>query len=156
MAEQQDGVVGSVVSLWRYPVKSMLGEELNAAPVGANGVFGDRTYALRDRADGKIATAKNPRKWPRLFDCRARFLDDPRDDGPPPVRITLPDGSVVASTEADRDEALSRELGRAVTLTEASRDAVAPTDATPAKASVKAEAYSPDIDGVDHRDAVAD
>jgi uncharacterized protein YcbX len=157
MAEQQDGVVGSVVSLWRYPVKSMLGEELNAAPVGANGVLGDRAYALRDVADGKIATAKNPRKWPRLFDCRAGFLDEPGDDAPlPPMRITLPDGAVVLSTQSDRDDALSQALGRPVTLTEAGRDTVAPVDATPAEGSVKAEAYSPDIDGVDHRDAVAD
>jgi len=156
MAEQQDGVVGSVVSLWRYPVKSMLGEELNAALLGTNGVVGDRAYALLDSADGKIATAKNPRKWPRLFDCRARLVDDPRDDAPPPVRITLPDGAVVASTQPDRDDLLSRALGRAVTLTEAGRDTVAPADAAPAKGSVKAEAYSPDIDGVDHRDAVVD
>ena len=42
-------VVGSVVSLWRYPVKSMLGEELNAAEVSESGLNGDRAYALVDR-----------------------------------------------------------------------------------------------------------
>ena len=58
--------VGSVVSLWQYPVKSMLGEELNATEVTERGLLGDRAYALVDSADGKVATAKNPRKWPAL------------------------------------------------------------------------------------------
>src|ERR1700730_11043127 len=34
--------LGSVVSLWRYPVKSMMGEELNAAEVTERGLLGDR------------------------------------------------------------------------------------------------------------------
>ena len=57
--------VGSVVSLWQYPVKSMMGEELNATEVTERGLLGDRAYALVDSSDGKVATAKNPRKWPR-------------------------------------------------------------------------------------------
>ncbi len=39
-------VLGSVVSLWRYPVKSMMGEELNVAEVTKGGLLGDRAYAL--------------------------------------------------------------------------------------------------------------
>ena len=62
-------VLGSIVSLWRYPVKSMMGEELNSAEVTKGGLIADRAFALMDRSDGKIATAKNPRKWP-LFDFR--------------------------------------------------------------------------------------
>ena len=57
-------VLGSIVSLWRYPVKSMMGEELNAAEVTKSGLLGDRAYALVDSSDGKVASAKNPRKWP--------------------------------------------------------------------------------------------
>jgi uncharacterized protein YcbX len=68
-------VLGSIVSLWRYPVKSMLGEELNATEVTKRGLLGDRAYTLVDSADGKVASAKNPRKWPGLFDCRAAFVD---------------------------------------------------------------------------------
>src|SRR5438094_151859 len=49
--------LGSVVSLWRYPVKSMMGEELNATDVTERGLLGDRTYALVDTSDGKAATA---------------------------------------------------------------------------------------------------
>ena len=61
-------IVGSVVSLWRYPVKSMMGEELNASDVTDRGLFGDRAYAILDPATGKIASAKNPRKWKKMFD----------------------------------------------------------------------------------------
>ena len=68
--------VGSVVTLWRYPVKSMLGEELNASNVTERGLLGDRGYALVDGADGKIASAKNPRKWPRMFEFRAALGAD--------------------------------------------------------------------------------
>ena len=47
---------GSVVSLWRYPVKSMMGEELNTTEVAERGLLGDRAYALVDSSDGKAAT----------------------------------------------------------------------------------------------------
>ncbi|MFQ5985227.1 MAG: MOSC N-terminal beta barrel domain-containing protein, partial [Alphaproteobacteria bacterium] len=53
-------VVGSVVSLWRYPVKSMMGEELSASAVTERGLLGDRAYALMDPSNGKVASAKNP------------------------------------------------------------------------------------------------
>ena len=53
---------GKVVSIWRYPVKSMLGEELNSSYVTERGLIGDRTYALIDQQTGKVASAKNPRK----------------------------------------------------------------------------------------------
>src|SRR5712692_10513273 len=110
-------VLGSIVSLWRYSVKSMMGEELNAADITERGLLGDRAYALVDGSDGKVASAKNPRKWPRLFDFRAALVDAPRPGAPlPPVRITLPDGTTVTSEEGDLDRILSRALDREVTL----------------------------------------
>src|SRR5438477_6482942 len=106
--------VQSVGSLWRYPVKSMMGEELNATEVTERGLLGDRAYALVDTSDGKAATAKNPRKWPRLFDFRAAFVEPA---GPaakvPPVRIALPDGTTVTSDQGDLDQILSKALGGA-------------------------------------------
>jgi len=60
-----------VVSLWRYPVKSMMGEELNAAGLTERGLLRDRAYALVDPSNGKVVSAKNPRKWGRLLDSRA-------------------------------------------------------------------------------------
>jgi MOSC N-terminal beta barrel domain len=68
---------GVIEELWRYPVKSMLGEQINATEVTESGLLGDRAYALRDMSDGKIATAKNPRKWPNLFDYRATLVGVP-------------------------------------------------------------------------------
>src|SRR5437867_7088762 len=101
--------LGSVVSLRRYPVKSMMGEELNATEVTERGVLGDRAYALVDSADGKAATAKNPRKWPRLFEFAATFVEPARPAAKlPPVRIALPDGSFVTSDQGDLDQILSK------------------------------------------------
>src|SRR3712207_7498028 len=100
-----------------------MGEELNAAEVTERGLLGDRAYALVDRADGKVASAKNPRKWPQLFDFRAAFIDTPRLGAPvPPVRITLPDGTMVTSGQADLHQRLSQVLHREVTLDATERD----------------------------------
>src|SRR4030066_43320 len=90
--------VGHVVSLWRYPVKSMMGEELNASEVTERGLLGDRTYRLPAPVTGKVASAKNPKKWGRMFDFRAAFVDPPHSDVPlPPVRVTCPDGTIIQS-----------------------------------------------------------
>ena len=138
---------GSVTSLWRYPIKSMLGEQSRAMPVTERGLLGDRAYALVDSADGKAATAKNPRKWPTLFGFHAAFVEPPRSGAPlPPVRITLPDGTTVTNRQTDIDQVLSRALGRPVTLTAAGRG--------PAKAI--SEAYWLDMEGLEHRDTVTD
>ena len=75
MANTKQIELGSVVSLWRYPVKSMTGEELNATEVTDRGLLGDRAYALVDPSNGKIASAKNPRKWGKLFDFRPAFVE---------------------------------------------------------------------------------
>jgi len=56
MSNAVQNELGSVVSLWRYPVKSMMGEELNATEVTERGLLGDRAYALVDSSDGKVAT----------------------------------------------------------------------------------------------------
>src|SRR5438067_6808606 len=137
-------VEGSVVALWRYLVKSMMGEELNASAVTDRGLLGDRAYALVDSSEGKVASAKNPRKWPQLFDFRAALTDVPRTDAKlPPVRITLPDGIIVNSEQPDVHQILSQGLKREVTLS-----------ALPDPRTATAEEYWPDIEGLDHRDTV--
>ena len=139
---------GSVASLWRYPVKSMLGEELTRAEVTERGLLGDRAYALVDSADGKAATAKNPRKWPTLFGFRATIIDAPgADASAPPIRITLPDGTTATSQQRDINQLLSKALNRTVTLNAAERGEAG---------SVNAEEYWPDMEGLDFRDTVTD
>lgn len=137
--------LGSVVSLWRYPVKSMMGEELNAADVTQRGIIGDRAYALIDPASGKVASAKNPRKWAKLFDFRAAFVEPPRQGvNIPPVRITLPDGNIVTTQQLDLNQILSNVLEREVTL-----------GTTPPE-TPSLEEYWPDMDGLAHREMTTD
>ncbi len=158
MSEHATTDSGVVVSLWRYPVKSMIGQELNEARLSERGVLGDRAYALMDVSDGKIATAKNPRKWPNLFAFSAGILDRREADlHAATVRITLPDGSVVTGTDPNANQALSKAVLRNVSLvaTETTGMSAAQAAGEPG-ASVKAEEYWPDIDGLDHRDTVTD
>jgi len=117
MESNAETAVSSVVSLWRYPVKSMMGEELNATEVTERGLVGDRAYALIDMSTGKVASAKNPRKWGKLFDFRARFVELPSTARRvPPVLITLPNGTLVSSEQSNVDQVLSSAFGREIKL----------------------------------------
>lgn len=107
----------TVALLARYPVKSMLGETVEQIDVGAGGLVGDRAYAVVDRSDGKVASAKNPRKWGRLLECRPRFVEPPDGDRIPPVEIVLPGGETCRSDQPGVDSILSRFIGRDVALT---------------------------------------
>jgi uncharacterized protein len=158
MAHPAHVALGSVVSLLRYPVKSMMGEELNATEMTERGLLGDRAYALVDSSDGKVASAKNPRKWPQLFDFRAAFVDSPRPGAKvPPVRITLPEGRVVSSDQSDVNQILSRALNREVTLDAIERGHREVVESTfPNPWTPKAEEYWPDMEGLDYRDTVTD
>jgi uncharacterized protein len=106
----------SVSTLWRYPVKSMMGEELNASVITPSGVLGDRSFALIDKETGKVVSAKNPKKWPDFFAYRAAYAFPPRAPSLPPVLITLPSGEIIRSDEPDVDAGLSAALARGVTL----------------------------------------
>jgi len=146
---QSAHVEGSVVALWRYPVKSMMGEELNAAEVTARGLVGDRRFAVVDAASGKVAGAKNPRKWGNFFDFRAAYVEPPRTGSElPAVRLTLPDGTVVTSEQPDLAQILSKALGREVAFAEAQDGGES--------AGAQAEEYWPDMEGLDYRDTVTE
>ena len=140
---------GSVVALWRYPVKSMLGEEVNAVEVTERGLVGDRQFAVVDAATGKVAGAKNPRKWGNFFDFRAAYVEPPQARSTlPAVRLTLPDGKVVLSDQSDLTQILSSALGREVAF------AQAPGNGESSGAT--AEEYWPDMEGLEHRDTVTE
>src|SRR6187431_701662 len=109
--------VGTIQALWRFPVKSMLGEEIDEADLSGEGVAGDRAFAVRDKTTGKVASAKHPKLWPNMFACRAAFVEPPRaGEELPPVRIELADGRSVRSDAADVDAVLSDFFGRDVEL----------------------------------------
>jgi uncharacterized protein YcbX len=158
MADATQTEVGAVVSLWRYPVKSMMGEELSTAQLNDQGLLGDRVYALLDSSDGKVATAKNPRKWPNLFAFRATFIESSSSGAQvPPVGITLPDGTIVTNEQGDLSLVVSKALNRKVTLASTERGhVVGMRSSVPASWTANAEEYWPDMEGLDHRDTVTD
>jgi uncharacterized protein len=118
----------------------MMGEELNAVDVTESGLWGDRRLAIIDATDGKVVSAKNPRKWPHLFEFRASLIDGV-------VRITLPDGNVVASNDPAIDEALSGAVGCKVRLAAVDEHA---------KRSHTAETFWEDVKELRYQNAVTD
>ena len=140
--------VGTIRALWRFPVKSMLGEELETADLSVGGLAGDRAYAILDRETGKVASAKHPKLWPDLLACRAAFVESPRPgDELPPARIELADGTSVLSDAADVDAVLSRFFGRDVELAHAAEN------------GYSIDQYHPDEENFDpegHRDEVVE
>ena len=107
-------MLGTVTTLRRYPVKSMLGENVDASDVTFTGLARDRRLAVVSRTTGKIASAKFPRLWRDLLTISAA-ADEAGPDGA--VRITLPEGKTVSSSAADIDGILSDLIGEPVTLT---------------------------------------
>ncbi|MBI2686530.1 MAG: MOSC domain-containing protein [Acidobacteria bacterium] len=91
-------------SVWRYPVKSMAGEELEEARVGERGLEGDRAYALMDRASGRVGSAKLVQRFGDLLRGRAELAGDG-------VRLTLADGRVVDSRDESTAQVLADAFG---------------------------------------------
>jgi uncharacterized protein YcbX len=104
---------GVVVELWRYPVKSMLGEECESVDVSRRGIEGDRLFAIRD-ANGKFGSGKTTRRFRHidgLFGFRASYR------GTVP-EIVFPNGSRLRGDDALIDTTLSEALHQPVTLAE--------------------------------------
>jgi uncharacterized protein len=110
--------IGQVAQLWRYPVKSLGGEQIEHADMGPRGVLGDRLWAVRDLERDVTASA---RQLPVLLTATASYLRPvPPDAGPgnvPEVEITFPDGAVLSSSDGDVHAKLSELAGRHVELT---------------------------------------
>ena len=131
-------VVGSVAGLWRFPAKSMRGEQLQEAEVTKRGILGDRAYALIDKDTGKVVSAKSVKIFPDLLNCKAAFVEPPSRDGVvPPVKIVLPDGTTATSDSDGVDRVLSTYFKRNVKLAR-----IAPDDFT-------IDQYHPDVEGAD-------
>ena len=103
---------GKVESLWRYPVKSLLGESLDGLDINGRGVSGDRLYAVSN-SDGKFGSGKDTRRFRRI-DGLFSMSAETTENG---VSITFPDGSVLSGNAPSINSMLSQTLGQNVTLT---------------------------------------
>lgn len=107
------GILGKVVGIWRHPVKSMRGESLVSAEFRADGMAGDRGWAVRDDAVGEIRGAK---KLPDLLRCSARYPEEPVAGRVSAAEIELPDGRRFRSDSPEAARLLTDFLGRGVSL----------------------------------------
>jgi uncharacterized protein YcbX len=100
--------------LWRYPLKSAMGEQLSSVALTDHGVLGDRGWAPRDEVRGGIRGAK---KIGALMKLAAQYVQEPTLAQPVPhAAITLPGGDVVRTDAADVNERVSTALDHRVTL----------------------------------------
>ena len=130
-------IVGRVMEIRRFPVKSMAGELLSSVAVDALGIAGDRRIAVRDLETGKVVSAKQP-KHAALLGCTAQLDHDE-------LVVTMPDGRRFgADQRSELDAALSSLLGRPVRL-----DAATGDDGV-------YESYWPEIEGVVLSDVTLD
>lgn len=106
-------IIGTVKQIWRYPVKSMSGEQLVACTVGELGIPGDRGWAVRDEKTREITNGKN---IPLLMQTAARYREESGIETVPHVDVTFNDGSTIGSDDVDVDERLSQAFGKAVSL----------------------------------------
>ena len=108
-------VVGVIVDIFRYPVKTMQGERLEVAYVGSSGILGDRAYAVALQEE-KIGERKDFKKYSRLIGFRAEYVEEPRAGYIPPAKITTPSGESFLTSDPYIDDKLSREFNMPVKL----------------------------------------
>lgn len=110
---------GTIQIINRYAVKSMGPEQLEQSVVTEHGLLGDRGYAVIDGANGKVGSAKMPKKWGSLLTLNSAFAAEPEaGQALPPVKINWPDGASITTDAAsgDADARLSETIGRPVSL----------------------------------------
>src|SRR4029434_8256987 len=95
-------IVGKVESLWRYPVKSMRGEELDEAFAGYPGVYGDRVFAFKSSASALGSPYSTAREHRRLLRYRPLFRYP--DKAARPVNLTEADKIGAGPLSADVSE----------------------------------------------------
>jgi uncharacterized protein YcbX len=134
---------GTIQEIWRFPVKSMLGEQLRSAEVTERGLAGDRAYALISTETGKVGSAKHPQRWPNLFQFHATLPSSVNSTTDmPPACITCPDGKRLVTDQPDIDSQLSVAVGQPVRLAKAGIE------------GVSSEGYWPAFDWLEAPDSV--
>jgi uncharacterized protein len=110
---------GTVAQLWRWPVKSMAGERVQALRVDGRGAGGDRTHAVLHEHKGELKPL-TAREAPRLLAWRARYpfnVDGGIDPARPPLAVVAaPDGRSFRWGDPRLRHALTADLGRQVEL----------------------------------------
>jgi hypothetical protein len=102
-----------VKEIWRYPVKSMQGEQTDQCVVREGGIPFDRGWAVRDESRQQITSAK---RLAQFLNCSARYLPQTSAATVPHVEITLPSGRKTRSDLGDVNDVLSEAVGAKVTL----------------------------------------
>ncbi len=100
-----------VEQIWRYPVKSICGEQVESTRADADGVHGDRVWAVQDAA-GKLGSGKNTRRFTRIFGLlglTARY----EDVAEPPI-VTGEDGTDYPVATGAADDFLGSLAGKRV------------------------------------------
>ena len=97
--------IGTIDSIWRYPVKGMAGETLQSCAIDSRGLKGDRIWAVQDVLRKEIQSCKFR---PQLLQCRARCLDDSLSGQ---VEINFPDGQVLRCNNSQASEQVSALIG---------------------------------------------
>jgi uncharacterized protein len=95
-------IIGKVESLWRYPVKSMRGEELDEAFAGFSGIYGDRLFAFKSSASPKGFPYLTAREQRRLLQYRPRFRYP--DKAARPINLTEAESMGANPVSADPAE----------------------------------------------------
>jgi MOSC domain-containing protein len=112
-AQKAEMRIGTIKQIWRYPVKSMAGEQLEACSVGLNGIPGDRGWAIRDETAREITNGKH---FPLLMQCSARYREAPANGSIPHVDMRFPDGLQLGSDVPNVNARLTELLGKPVSL----------------------------------------
>jgi uncharacterized protein YcbX len=105
--------VGIVAALWRYPVKSMLGEQVAELEITTKGAVGDRAWALRELSTKRIVSGK---KFAAMFKFRSSYDEPPVTGSFSPVSIHMPDGTTIHAADPGASETISAALGAKVNL----------------------------------------
>lgn len=113
-----------VGQLWHYPVKSMQGEPADEVTLGPGGVVGDRAYGFVDVEAGRLISAKHPKRYAGILECRAAFTEPPQLDADlPSIRVTFPDGVTVDGDHEEITARVGKLLGCEVRLAAVAVDA---------------------------------
>lgn len=101
-----------IKELWRYPVKSMGGEQLSSTFLGSNGIPGDRAFALR-----QSGVTRNAKKFPQLMSWPARYDVEPTPEGVTAPLVTLPGNRVMRADDPSISAVISDLVGEPVEMT---------------------------------------